>query len=106
MVATTAAGVAPPEEAAARARAAALQQDLVASRTRAEASRTARQVNWVFMSPLAFAAALPLIRIGLRNQPRLRDIVWRGTLGIAFLHGTALAAGFYDSDSSKRAGSH
>jgi hypothetical protein len=106
MVATTAAGAVAPEDAAALARVAALQQELAASRARAEASRTAREVNWVLMSPLGFAAALPLIRIGFRNQPRVRDIVWRGTLGVAFLHGAALAAGFYDSKSSKRAGSH
>jgi len=62
-------------------------------------TRVEKEVNWILLSPLAFAPLLPLIRIGFRRQPRIRDPLFKFTLGAAFMHSTALLAGFYDKPS-------
>mmetsp|Transcript_195 Transcript_195/g.564 ORF Transcript_195/g.564 Transcript_195/m.564 type:complete len:81 (+) Transcript_195:43-285(+) len=41
----------------------------------------------LYMAPLAFGCALPLIRIGLRHNPVLRDRLFYGTIGVALVHG-------------------
>lgn len=59
-------------------------------------SRRKRNVNWFLLTPLLFAPILPLIRITLRHRPRVRDILFKGTLGAAFTHSALLASGVYN----------
>ena len=54
-----------------------------------------QQPDWFMLTPLAFAPALPLIRIAFAKQPRVRTALFSGTIGIAVLHGFALMSGAY-----------
>ena len=45
-----------------------------------------RKPNWIYITPLAIAI-LPLIRIGLRHNPPLRNKVFYGAVGVFFIHG-------------------
>ncbi len=56
-----------------------------------------KKINWVYITPL-FLTALPLIRIGLRHNPRLRDRVFYGAVGVGLLHGTWLITRSEKSD--------
>ena len=57
--------------------------------------RSKREINWVLMSPLLVAPALPLIRIAFRRNPRLGDKVFKAAIGGSLLHGVALISGVY-----------
>jgi len=63
-----------------------------------KASVKRREPNWFLLSPLLFAPLLPLIRITLRKQPKIRDVLFKGTLAAAFLHSATIACGFYNTD--------
>ena len=54
--------------------------------------------NWWLLTPLAIAPVLPMIRIGLRHNPVLRDRVFKWTLGGAVLHGIMLISGIYSDE--------
>eukprot|EP00249_Psilotum_nudum_P000941 c13157_g1_i1 orf=65-307(+) len=43
-----------------------------------------------FLVPLVYAPVLPLIRIGLRHKPVVRDRVFAVVLGVALMHGIYL----------------
>ncbi|BBN11171.1 hypothetical protein MPTK1_5g09640 [Marchantia polymorpha subsp. ruderalis] len=58
-----------------------------------------RQAPFKFLVPLVYAPILPLIRIGLRKQPVLRDRAFTIVLGAALLHGGYLVADLYDVES-------
>mmetsp|Transcript_17583 Transcript_17583/g.31001 ORF Transcript_17583/g.31001 Transcript_17583/m.31001 type:complete len:115 (+) Transcript_17583:301-645(+) len=75
-----------------------LLEELKRNQQRSIETRKPKEINWFLMTPLLFAPALPLIRITLRKQPKVRDIAFRTTLGAAFLHSAALAMGFYNID--------
>ena len=51
--------------------------------------------RWLYLSPLILAPALPLIRIGLRRNPVLRDRVFFGAITVGVVHGVALATGWW-----------
>ena len=57
-----------------------------------------RQINWWLLSPLAIAPVLPMIRIGFRHNPALRDRLFKWTLGGAVAHGALLISGVYSDD--------
>ena len=57
-----------------------------------------RKINWWLLSPLAIAPELPMIRIGLRHNPALRDKLFKWTLGGAVAHGALLISGVYSDD--------
>eukprot|EP01134_Creolimax_fragrantissima_P006597 CFRG6597T1 len=46
-----------------------------------------KSANLMVALPYVYAPALPLIRIGLANRPVLRDRLFFGVLGVAFVHG-------------------
>ncbi|KAK9141630.1 hypothetical protein Scep_008476 [Stephania cephalantha] len=52
-----------------------------------------------FLVPLIYAPVLPLIRIGLRRNPVLRDRLFTAVLAGGFLHGFYLVTDLYDSES-------
>nr|DAD27078.1 TPA_asm: hypothetical protein HUJ06_028546 [Nelumbo nucifera] len=52
-----------------------------------------------FLVPLIYAPILPLIRIGLRRNPPLRDRLFTAVLAGGFLHGLYLVTDLYDSES-------
>ncbi|KAJ8644433.1 hypothetical protein MRB53_006181 [Persea americana] len=52
-----------------------------------------------FLLPLIYAPILPLIRIGLRKNPVLRDRVFTAVLAGGFLHGFYLVTDLYDVES-------
>lgn len=56
-----------------------------------------RKPNWIYITPLAIAV-LPLIRIGLRHNPPLRNKVFYGAVGVFFIHGTWLITRTEDYD--------
>lgn len=58
-----------------------------------------RGPSWQFLLPLAYAPLLPLIRIGFRSQPMLRDRLFTAAVGAALLHGGYLCTQLYDSES-------
>ena len=49
----------------------------------------------LYLSPLLIAPVFPLIRIGLRKNPVLRDRVFFGAIAGAAVHGVALMTGWY-----------
>eukprot|EP00897_Mesotaenium_endlicherianum_P003991 jgi/Mesen1/361/ME000001S02678 len=49
-----------------------------------------RGPSYELLLPLVYAPLLPLIRIGLRKQPQLRDRVFTVGVGAALLHGAYL----------------
>ncbi|XP_008785323.1 uncharacterized protein LOC103703984 [Phoenix dactylifera] len=51
---------------------------------------------FMLLLPLIYAPVLPLIRIGLRHNPVLRDRLFYGVLAGAFAHGTYLITDLYD----------
>ena len=54
--------------------------------------------NWWMLTPLAFAPILPLIRIGFRHNPVLRDRLFKWTLGAGVTHGIMLISGIYSDE--------
>ncbi|GBG30761.1 Hypothetical Protein FCC1311_069812 [Hondaea fermentalgiana] len=88
--------------AAVEARKDALMKEMEARRQESTLSKRERRINWFLLSPLAFAPILPLIRITLRRQPKVRDIAFRATLATAFVHSALLAAGFYNFSEAER----
>ncbi|KAJ4708330.1 hypothetical protein OWV82_018292 [Melia azedarach] len=52
-----------------------------------------------FLVPLVYAPVLPLIRIGLRKNPVLRDRLFTAVLAGAFAHGFYLVTDIYDVES-------
>ncbi|RHN63890.1 hypothetical protein MtrunA17_Chr4g0063171 [Medicago truncatula] len=52
-----------------------------------------------FLFPLIYAPVLPLIRLGLRHKPVLRDRLFTAVLAGAFLHGGYLVSDLYDAES-------
>ncbi|KAL2622441.1 hypothetical protein R1flu_002646 [Riccia fluitans] len=58
-----------------------------------------RKAPFKFLMPLVYAPILPLIRIGLRKQPVLRDRLFTVVLGAALLHGGYLVTNLYDIES-------
>ncbi|XP_020097328.1 uncharacterized protein LOC109716355 [Ananas comosus] len=52
-----------------------------------------------FLVPLIYAPILPLIRIGLRHNPVVRDRLFFGVLAGAFAHGAYLVTDLYDIES-------
>ncbi|XP_077211374.1 SH3/FCH domain protein [Tasmannia lanceolata] len=61
--------------------------------------RPKRGPPFKFLVPLIYAPILPLIRIGLRKNPVLRDRLFFGVLACGFLHGSYLVTDLYDSES-------
>nr|CAB3460390.1 unnamed protein product [Digitaria exilis] len=49
-----------------------------------------RKPPYMLLLPLVYAPVLPLIRIGLRQNPVLRDRLFYGVLAGAFAHGAYL----------------
>ncbi|XP_039799346.1 uncharacterized protein LOC120664277 isoform X1 [Panicum virgatum] len=49
-----------------------------------------RKPPYMLLLPLVYAPVLPLIRIGLRSNPVLRDRLFYGVLAGAFAHGAYL----------------
>ncbi|KAI0492128.1 hypothetical protein M5K25_024571 [Dendrobium thyrsiflorum] len=58
--------------------------------------RRNRGPPFILLLPLIYAPILPLIRIGLRRKPVLRDRLFYGVLAGAFAHGTYLITDLYD----------
>ena len=54
--------------------------------------------NLWMLTPLAFAPILPLIRIGFRHNPVLRDRLFKWTLGAGVTHGIMLISGIYSDE--------
>ncbi|XP_031489216.1 uncharacterized protein LOC116256844 [Nymphaea colorata] len=52
-----------------------------------------------FLAPLIYAPILPLIRIGLRRNPVVRDRLFTAVLAGGFLHGFYLVTDLYDVES-------
>ncbi|XP_010249978.1 PREDICTED: uncharacterized protein LOC104592348 [Nelumbo nucifera] len=52
-----------------------------------------------FLVPLLYAPVLPLIRLGLRRNPVLRDRLFTVVLAGGFLHGFYLVTDLYDIES-------
>ncbi|XP_011622421.1 uncharacterized protein LOC105420458 [Amborella trichopoda] len=52
-----------------------------------------------FLVPLIYAPVLPLIRIGFRRNPVLRDRLFTAVLAGGFLHGFYLVTDVYDVES-------
>ncbi|KAI4377358.1 hypothetical protein MLD38_014998 [Melastoma candidum] len=52
-----------------------------------------------FLLPLVYAPVLPLIRIGLRRNPVVRDRLFTAVLAGAFAHGFYLVTDLYDIES-------
>ncbi|CAN6441971.1 unnamed protein product [Victoria cruziana] len=52
-----------------------------------------------FLVPLIYAPILPLIRIGLRRNPVVRDRLFTAVLAGGFLHGSYLVTDLYDVES-------
>ncbi|XP_074580158.1 uncharacterized protein LOC141836544 [Curcuma longa] len=61
--------------------------------------RKKRGPQFKFLVPLVYAPVLPLIRIGLRHNPVLRERVFFGALAVAFAHGAYLVTDLYDIES-------
>ena len=55
--------------------------------------------KWMYATPLVFAPLLPMTRIALRNNPKVRDRVFFGLIGVALLHGTFLLSSSFDEGS-------
>ncbi|KAL5661702.1 hypothetical protein ACJX0J_028827, partial [Zea mays] len=49
-----------------------------------------RKPPYMLLLPLVYAPVLPLIRIGLRHNPVVRDRLFYGVLAGAFAHGAYL----------------
>ncbi|KAG0454793.1 hypothetical protein HPP92_024085 [Vanilla planifolia] len=60
------------------------------SHAEAAENRRRRGPPFALLVPLIYAPILPLIRIGLRHKPVLRDRLFFGVLAGAFAHGTYL----------------
>ncbi|KAL6608301.1 hypothetical protein ACP70R_041364 [Stipagrostis hirtigluma subsp. patula] len=58
-----------------------------------------RKPPLMMLLPLIYAPVLPLIRIGLRHNPVLRDRLFYGVLAGAFAHGAYLISELYDAES-------
>jgi hypothetical protein len=67
-----------------RARRALTPRPLAARSAEYNAKRQASQRN--MMVPLLYAPLAPLIRIGLRHNPPLRDAAFAGAIGVALIH--------------------
>jgi len=48
-----------------------LRKDMAERQQNSVATRRQKKINWIMLSPLLFAPALPLIRIGLRKHPKV-----------------------------------
>ncbi|CAM6126363.1 unnamed protein product [Calypogeia fissa] len=73
-------------------------EDIMSGRDE-ERRRGPRKPPFKFLVPLVYAPVLPLIRIGLRRQPVLRDRVFTVVLAAALLHGGYLVTDLYDAES-------
>ncbi|GAQ81726.1 hypothetical protein KFL_000890150 [Klebsormidium nitens] len=62
--------------------------------------RQPRQVPYKYLVPLVYAPILPLIRIGLAKQPKLRTRVFGLAVGAALLHGAWLISDLYNQESA------
>ncbi|KAK3254631.1 hypothetical protein CYMTET_36161 [Cymbomonas tetramitiformis] len=49
-------------------------------------SRRKREVQWKYVVPLAYAPVLPLIRVGLRHNPPMRDKAFAAGILVALTH--------------------
>lgn len=49
-----------------------------------------KSISWKYITPLAFAPTLPLIRIGLRKNPRMQSLAFGGVVALGLAHGTYL----------------
>ncbi|KAG0517189.1 hypothetical protein BDA96_09G066900 [Sorghum bicolor] len=58
-----------------------------------------RKPPYMLLLPLIYAPVLPLIRIGLRHNPVVRDRLFYGVLAGAFAHGAYLISELYDVES-------
>jgi len=47
-------------------------------------------INWLYMTPLAAAPLLPLVRIALRPYPKARDMVFGSLIAFFLCHGAWL----------------
>jgi hypothetical protein len=56
------------------------------------------RIKWVYVTPLAFAPTLPLIRIAFRHKPVLRDRLFFGTIALGLMHGAWLISKSYDAE--------
>ncbi|CAK9223476.1 unnamed protein product [Sphagnum troendelagicum] len=61
--------------------------------------REPRKPPFKFLVPLIYAPVLPLIRIGFRTKPVLRDRLFGVVLVAALLHGGYLVSDLYDAES-------
>ncbi|KAG0563007.1 hypothetical protein M758_9G187000 [Ceratodon purpureus] len=61
--------------------------------------REPKKPPFKFLVPLLYAPVLPLIRIGLRRQPVLRDRLFGVVLAAGLLHGGYLVTDLYDQES-------
>eukprot|EP00250_Pteridium_aquilinum_P033317 c5446_g1_i1 orf=252-488(-) len=61
--------------------------------------REPKKPPFKFLVPLVYAPVLPLIRIGLRHKPVLRDRLFTVVLGAALAHGIYLVTDLYDAES-------
>ena len=56
--------------------------------------RAPRQARWDLLLPLAYAPALPLLRLALRKRPRhQRDLAFGGGVLVALAHAGYIMAG-------------
>ncbi|XP_058112547.1 uncharacterized protein LOC131255754 [Magnolia sinica] len=78
---------------------AASQPDLSGGDLAMKREQIKRGTPFKFLVPLIYAPVLPLIRIGLRRNPVLRDRLFTAVLAGAFLHGSYLVSDLYDSES-------
>ncbi|KAJ7286730.1 hypothetical protein O6H91_08G030600 [Diphasiastrum complanatum] len=62
-------------------------------------NRQPRKPPIKFLVPLIYAPLLPLIRIGLRTRPVLRDRVFATVLAAGLFHGIYLVTDLYDVES-------
>ncbi|KAI4380433.1 hypothetical protein MLD38_006626 [Melastoma candidum] len=61
--------------------------------------RKQNKAPFKFLLPLVYAPVLPLIRIGLRRNPVVRDRLFTAVLAGAFAHGFYLVTDLYDIES-------
>ncbi|KAF5187121.1 Sh3 and fch domain-containing protein [Thalictrum thalictroides] len=58
-----------------------------------------RNPPYVYLIPLIYAPALPLIRIAFRKNPVVRDRLFTGVLAGGLFHGFYLISDLYDVES-------
>lgn len=58
-----------------------------------------RGPQFKYLFPLIYAPVLPLIRLGLRRNPVLRDRLFTAVLAGGFIHGFVLVTDLYDIES-------